>query len=269
MKAKKHIFSTVASVAITGFLSVNAAQAAQITFSPDGIDSTYSLGQFKIQTTAQFGNTSILSPILFDSNTQINHTLNTFDTNKVFTQVTQFNMTDGVYAVTAGTSAAAGTPDSIGLVTSLNSDGTFPASSIFNMYVNVTGLFGPSSTDYLYNKTANPLLIGNPSITQFPPDVVYTHQNSSAVAMYIHDGVLNDTLFGYLVLSGHGVYDKKGTSYTSVNEFQNNNPIAYSSFTTTMSNMTEIPLPTPLPPAIWLFGSGLVGLMRFGKRKTR
>jgi len=129
----------------------------------------------------------------------------------VFTQIHTFDLSNGGgTSVTAG-AAAAGQPASVGEVVS-NATGAnignpandFPATSFFDIFVdvNVPGLGSP-----LTNST--PLVIQNPAITSFPPVVIYTHGNSSAVPLMLTagnnfgPGTAGD-IFGVITLAGHG-----------------------------------------------------------------
>jgi hypothetical protein len=84
--------------------------------------------------------------------------------------------------------------------------------SFFNVFAQISAPqlgvnLGPPELAILYNTT--PLVVRN-DMDSFPPSVVYLHENSSAVPVYffgnsVNGYWLNSQLFGFLVLSGHGV----------------------------------------------------------------
>jgi hypothetical protein len=279
MSAKYRSTSSTLPFILALFLATSTAEAAQTTFSPDGIDTTYSLGQFKILVDPSFGGGTFISPLLFDNNTQIQHTQDS--ANHVTTQILSFDMTDGTFHVLAGSSAPAGTAASYGDVNSINNDGTFPATSTFDIYANILLPTG----SFLYNPTGNPLLVNNPNITQFPPDAIYNHSASSAVPVYLHTANATvDPLYGYLSLAGHGVWDTTDPAGSTqhkasdLNEFQALYPQYVSAFQNAFATMPDAPITTiapssipsqfvPLPTTAWLFGSALMGFLGLQKRK--
>ena len=105
--------------------------------------------------------------------------------------------------------------------------GGFPALSFFDVFVEVTIPGAPILN--LYNKWPDdPLLVANNNLTSFPPQVVYIHENSTAVPIRIHGSGsfvvgLNTTnyvdgeLVGWLTLSGHGT----GLDCTDINACEN------------------------------------------------
>lgn len=280
MQTKSHI---LAVAVIASCLGAGSAEATPFTPADTGLDVTYSLGQFKIVVEPSFGGGTVTSPVMFDNNTQIQRTY--VDGSHVNTQVLQFDMQDGLgMHLTAGGAAVPGTPASFGTVVSNGAPG-FTATSTFNMYVNVN----LPSGSFLYNPIGSPLSIINPAINSFPPDVVYIHNSSNAVPVYLHvPGATIDALYGYLTLAGHGVLDvntANGTGQTgkatTLNEFQTMYPIFYNLFDNTMTaelNSTPPPLPNPLAPAtilsfvplpatLWLFGIGLASMAATRKHK--
>lgn len=127
----------------------------------------------------------------------------------VFTQIHSFNLSGpGGFAVTAG-AAAPDQPASVGEVVS-NATGAnvgnpandFPARSFFDIFVDVSipgvGTFNNST----------PLVVDNNTITSFPPVVIYTHGNTSAVPLMFEAGNSfgepAGTVFGLITLAGHG-----------------------------------------------------------------
>lgn len=82
--------------------------------------------------------------------------------------------------------------------------------SFFNVFVEVGVKLNPGNVltqAILYNKT--PLVVQNGNLDTLPPSVAYLHENSSAVPVFFagSNGTnwLDGDLFGFLVLSGHGV----------------------------------------------------------------
>jgi hypothetical protein len=132
-------------------------------------------------------------------------------TAEVHTNVSSLNMTGfGPMAVRAGTAAPL-RPVSPGEVESKTLGGNdFPAESFFDVYVEVDvpacGGGFPAST--FFNATA--LLVADTLITGFPPHVIYTHQNSSAVAVFFLGGPYAGQQFGWLILAGHGMSYSQG-----------------------------------------------------------
>jgi hypothetical protein len=103
-------------------------------------------------------------------------------------------------------------PRSFGEVQAADNAGNVPGGkSFFNVFIEAVtpplGNAGVAGQAVLYNTT--PLLVVNGNMDAFPPSVAYLHENSSAVPVYFfgNNGVHwnNGDLFGYLVLSGHGV----------------------------------------------------------------
>ena len=79
--------------------------------------------------------------------------------------------------------------------------------------------------------------------------------------VYLHDTFITPNLlnnqFTFVYEDSSGIYEMvyPNTSYIHV-------PITIS------YNLVETSSPVPLPPTIWLVGSGVVGLFSFGRRKT-
>lgn len=173
----------------------------------------------------------------------------------VFTQINTFNLASGGFGVLAGAAAQAavpGTPNSIGEVVS-NATGAnigqpasdFPAKSFFDIFVDVEvpGL-GGSLTN------SSPLYVENPAITSFPPVVIYTHGNSSAVPLELGAGnVFGEpagTVFGLMTLAGHGAgYGQNGSSTGQTDENNGQTPDA-SNFENDYD--TELATPSDLMP---------------------
>jgi len=168
----------------------------------------------------------------------------------VFTQINSFTLANGGTSVTAG-SAAANQPRSVGEVVS-NATGAglgnpandFPARSFFDVFVdvNVPGVGTP-----LVNTT--PLLINNNAITGFPPTVIYTHGNSSAVPLEFTAGntvgAPTGDVFGVITLAGHGAGYTPGTSGTGTDAtaFEN-------TYNSELNNPTDL-MPLPQADASW------------------
>ncbi len=197
---------------------VNQAHAGPFTPADSGIDHTDSIGHFQINLASAFGGGVYTSPILFDPNTTIQRTY--VSSNEVDTQILSMNMSDALgNSVVAGLQQPSNAPnlhDSLGTVISNTGSGGFPATSSFHVYVDIysaqiTREFGVGA--YLYNTDA--MSIKNKDITSFPPGVVYTHDHSSPIDVYLYDpasskdnGADNGALFGTLDLAGHGVYNQ-------------------------------------------------------------
>ena len=153
---------------------------------------------------------------------------------EIHTRVKSLNLTEPVYstAVRAGDLHPT-QPLSPGEVQSLdetgNSANDFPAQSFFDIFVEVDLPSHPSLpppfnvTNTLVNY--DPLLVFNASITGFPPQVVYLHENTTAVPVYVKNNNLPyftaGDLFGYLVLAGHGIDSLAENDSTRQITFQN------------------------------------------------
>ncbi len=130
-------------------------------------------------------------------------------------------MTGSGITLTAGTAAMdPNLPASVGQVTSNSSTGGFPARSFFDVFVDINVPLPPAlggGTANLTNATVYsgttaltppgmPLIIANSGITSFPPTVIYTHGNSTAVPVYVESpGPFQGDILGLLILAGHGV----------------------------------------------------------------
>jgi len=85
----------------------------------------------------------------------------------------------------------------------------FPARSYFNVYVQVDipqcGRLLSAIT--VYNRA--PLIVHADGLQGFPPNVIYLHDTSTAVPVYISDQTPGKQgegeLVGYLLLAGHGI----------------------------------------------------------------
>jgi len=156
----------------------------------------------------------------------------------VFTKITTLNMAGGGASVLAG-SASESLPLSPGQVTSLsgnsgNTNWDFPAMSFFDVFVDVT-LPAAGSLPAMTLTNSQPLLVQQNSLTDFPPKVVYTHGNSSAVPVFFSSSSsywsAGETM-GILTLAGHGV------GYTT-------NTTDETNFQAQMAQVQELPvLPT-------------------------
>ncbi len=202
-------------------------------------------------------------------------------TDMVFTQISSFNLTNGAVSVTAGTAAMdPNLPNSVGEVISNAGSASmttptldFPARSFFDVFVDITAP-NPTGTGTItltnatvYSGTTaqsapgTPLVISNSGITSFPPVVIYTHGNSSAVPVYIGsggiDGLGTDAgyLFGLLTLAGHGAGYGQGNPGTVVkdeNTGMDANSTTFSATYTTLTQTSEM----PVLPEYYLYPGG-------------
>lgn len=137
------------------------------------------------------------------------------DTREVHTRIADFNLAGmgGLVTVRAG-NAAPGRPISPGEVQSLSGASgdpslDFPAESFFDVFVEVDlPPFGSFPGGTLFN--AEPLLVVNDNLLNFPPHVVYIHGQTPAVpVLFLHNDPggnwLAGDLFGWLSLAGHGM----------------------------------------------------------------
>lgn len=177
-------------------------------------------------------------------------------TREVHTEVRSLKMTSGPVAVRAGVwydSAAQQNPPSRvspGEVESQSGPGgaaanDFPASSFFDVFVQVdvpacgTGGF-PGAT--LYNTA--PLIVKNYSLTQFPPRVIYLHDQSTAVPILFLNGNPGKwnagDILGYFVLAGHGIgFTNTQSDIDEFNNFMNCQQVG------TAPQPSPSPTPTP------------------------
>ncbi|MCX7112687.1 MAG: hypothetical protein NTX45_21690 [Proteobacteria bacterium] len=270
---------TACALFILSFILVGTskAEAKTVPFPSAGIETVYSLGTFQINNVdpSFFGVASLLtsygfqwdeststlnSPILFDNDTQISHGTPYASTvggplDRVDTQIKAFDMSAGSIHLLAGEKAAPPTPASMGVVESLKqSSGGFEAKSSFAVYVNAT--VSELGGAYFYNRDGSPLLISNPLIGSFPPTVVYMHDASASVPIYLHNAAFdpnNDHLFGYLSLAGHGVAsapDNPEKRSQSLAEYESENEGEKKNFDDTVASFTPAPLPHDLSPRV-------------------
>lgn len=126
------------------------------------------------------------------------------NTEEVHTEITELNMTGGGYAVRLNPNRR-----SMGEVESKNEgifpEGGFPAESFFNVFVEIDVIVPDLGKKTLFNKY--PLIIQNGNLLRFPPEVVYVHGASNAVAVYDKDNPKGPPIAG-LVLAGHGLEPK-------------------------------------------------------------
>jgi len=85
---------------------------------------------------------------------------------------------------------------SYGEVEASQASSDFPATSFFQVYVELDTSFG-----VLQN--IDPLMISNPAINGLPPSVVYIHGLTPAVNIFFKGGPYNGQRFGVLRLAGH------------------------------------------------------------------
>jgi hypothetical protein len=202
-------------------------------------------------------------------------------TDSVFTQIKSFDLTGPPgFAVTTGTAAMdPNLPASVGQVTSTSghsSGGTssvdFPARSFFDVFVDIDiplpptlggGSAGLTNGTVYSGSTAisppgMPLIIGNSGITTFPPVVIYTHGNSTAVPLFLettNNGGLTPDIgapIGLLILAGHGAgYSPTGGTATDENTGM---PANQSTFQQTLMQDYNSGDTLPVPPqyASWL-----------------
>lgn len=121
-------------------------------------------------------------------------------TEEVHTKILSLDMKtfDNSYAVRLNP-----TKRSIGEVESTVGMG-FPAESFFNVFVEIDvdfSAFGLGKKT-LFNKV--PLIIQNPNLNAFPPEVVYVHNASNSVGVYDKDNPDGPPIAG-LVLAGHSL----------------------------------------------------------------
>jgi hypothetical protein len=122
----------------------------------------------------------------------------------------------------------------------------FPAKSFFDVFVEVN-LGGGLGFGVVKNGPTQPLIVTHDAINGFPPQVVYIHENTSAVPVYFKNSgttgaapFTNYTAgdrFGYLVLAGHAANLACSDSAT----------ISCAQLFNQVTNMPEMPLPPPGP----------------------
>ncbi len=179
-------------------------------------------------------------------------------TDMVFTQINAFDLAAGPVSVTAGTAAMDPLlPNSVGEV--ISNSGTpanpaldFPARSFFDVFVDVTvpalGGSGSMVLSNAYSGAGTPLVISNSGITSFPPVVIYTHGNSTAVPLYVGpkgiDGLGTDAgdIFGLLTLAGHGAGYGQGSTGGGSTDENTGMPANGTTFEETYMSMPELPV---------------------------
>lgn len=184
-------------------------------------------------------------------------------TREVHTEVRKLDMTDGIphLAVRAGTAypEPAPSPNAIrispGEVEShagpqggINGGPDFPASSFFDMFVKVDL---PACGNLPLSTVMNnmPLIVKNSNLTQFPPRVVYLHDQSSIVPVFfIPGGPFAGQIFGYLVLAGHGVgFSNSQSDIDEFNSFMSQQPVSSCPSNSCAPPPPPQPSPTPVP----------------------
>ena len=133
----------------------------------------------------------------------MNFTEGPVGTNEIHTEIFKMNMQDlctGAFQIRGGTGAGVAFP-SFGEVEALPGSNDFPAESFFNVFIELDTPFYGGTT--LYNIA--PLLVVNPGLTGLPPNVVYIHEETPAVAILFKNGPKTGQIFGYLRLAGHSV----------------------------------------------------------------
>lgn len=119
----------------------------------------------------------------------------------------------------------------------------FPASSFFDMFVKVDlPACGNLPASTVMNNM--PLIVKNPHLTQFPPKVIYLHDQSSIVPVFfVPGGPFAGQIFGYLVLAGHGVgFTSSQSDVTEFNNFMNSQSVS-----SCPGSACAPPQPTPAP----------------------
>ena len=173
---------------------------------------------------------------------------------EVHTFLKSMNMTDQLtthfgFSVKAGMLAPT-RPVCAGQVEGGDALNDFPANSFFNVYV-VVDIPGGGLLPAIQLVNVDPLLVQHTNISYFPPHVVYQHENPAAVPVYfntnmiIHDPntgqdipVARGTLFGQLVLAGHGVSFSSVEVESFQNEFEDES--ATNTMPLTVSSITNI-----------------------------
>jgi hypothetical protein len=170
-------------------------------------------------------------------------------THEVHTEVYSLNMLDGSGAAVRAGIFAPAQPISPGEVESqqLPPNPDFPAESFFDVFVEVDIPNLGGMTAIIYNNA--PLLVAANNLTNLPPRVVYTHQNSTAVPVFFRNGNPGfwtaGSLLGWLVLAGHGI-DYGTADIAEFEEF--------------MDTVPEMPLPFGPEPIPTVSEWGLIGL---------
>jgi hypothetical protein len=233
------------------------------------------------------------------------------NTDSVFTQINSFALVGGGVSVLAGASAMdPNLPASVGQVTSNaghSTSGTsaadFPARSFFDIFVDIDIPLPPAlggGTGALTNATVYsgsnaitppgmPLMIANSGITSFPPVVIYTHGNSSAVPVYIESGPFAGDIAGLLILAGHGAgygssagtaadqntgkpADQTTFQQTIMQEYSSGDtlpvPPQYSTWVTPYTPVEVLPEPSSIALALVAFGGLAVYRLRRRRRRT-
>jgi len=135
-------------------------------------------------------------------------------THEVHTQILQLHLRDSGECGTMSENAVRiekvgpsfNQPRTIGEVEALpGSDGTFPAESFFNVFVEIDLDWPPLGNVDMTAINMAPLVIANNQLQKFPPQVVYIHGGSRDYpAPLIYDKATGTPL-GHIILAGHGV----------------------------------------------------------------
>jgi hypothetical protein len=178
-------------------------------------------------------------------------------TREVHTEVRKLDLmafacaaTPGRPAVRAGTAYSAPIKISPGEVESHAAPGgspDFPASSFFNMFVQVDlPACGRLPASTVQNNL--PLIVKNNHLTAFPPRVIYLHDQSSSVpVVFVPGGPFAGQTLGYLVLAGHGAgFNCSQSDVDEFNSFMASQPVSNCPGNSCAPPPPPTPTPTPI-----------------------
>ncbi len=184
-------------------------------------------------------------------------------TDEIYTKVQLFDLTNGSGTdILAGSSAPSTVPGSYGQVQTTtdstggsSSNNDFPARSFFDIFVDIQVPVPNVGTVDLVNNA--PLLVESTDLMSLPPTVLYTHNSSSTVPIYIVGGPDNGDLFGYIMLAAHGV------------GYNVNNPADVAMFNGQWSALGGGNVPEPSTWVMMLVGFSGIGYAAYRRSKGR
>lgn len=120
----------------------------------------------------------------------------------ILTALLNMSLSGGGITVTANTTGGAPGGNSLGEVQANQSTVDFPATSFFDVFVDISL---PGGLGTFSNST--PLLVENTDLMSLPPMVIYTHMGSLGSVPLVGDngGPFAGDTIGTILLSGHGV----------------------------------------------------------------
>ena len=132
---------------------------------------------------------------------------------------------------------------------------------------------GPVANAETFGNNNNPLVgVVTPPASAMQMDSSYTSANGQLLLTWNNpDFNVNNTsvwtILGTTIADNFSIMATSNSNPTPVFGIFSVSPISLDGFTPTPSNWVTGPSPVPVPAAVWLFGSGLIGLIGIARRK--